>query len=152
MRAWNGNTALSVGSILNFQPGQSIANTTVIPLNRADAAYPGSGYKRDFAVYNNSPGTVDVIVDVVGYMVESTATPLDCYTSLGSSWLIATGWINTDSAACATGYTQVVAVPQADSLGVYITRTAGTYCRFRNENGYLATVYCDTRCCRLPGR
>ncbi len=79
LRAWNGGTTLTVGGILGWNAGDVLSNTTVIPMDRTIAEYPGSGpYKRDFAVYNNSGNPVDVIVDVVGYFIVNQATPLDC--------------------------------------------------------------------------
>ena len=79
LQAWNGGTTLIVGgAVLAWNPGDRGSNTTVIPMDRSIAAYPGSGAKRDFGVYNNSGGPIDVIIDVVGYFIENRATELDC--------------------------------------------------------------------------
>ncbi len=153
MRAWNGGTNLTVGGILGWSAGQTISNTTVIPVDRSITAYPGSGTKRDFGLYNNSGGNVDYIIDVVGYFAVNKATPLDCYVEVGPSYDLNNG-ISTLYIAptCDAGYTAVVARPIAAYLGLYIGTLNEGQCRISNASGVTRSVACDTRCCRVPGR
>jgi hypothetical protein len=154
LRAWNGGTTLTVGGILGWNAGDVLSNTTVIPLNRSIAAYPGSGpFKRDFAVYNNSGNPVDVIVDVVGYFIENRATALDCTTVSGPGFTLAAGDSQLYSApACPTGYTPVVAQPVTNVYGVDAGTLFEDACRISNYTGTSKGVNCSARCCRIPGR
>lgn len=154
LRAWNGGTTLTVGGILGWNAGDVLSNTTVIPVNRSIALYPGSGpFKRDFAVYNNSGNPIDVIVDVVGYFIENLATPLDCTTVSGPGFTLASGDSVLYSApACPTGYTAVVAQPVTNVYGVDAGTLFEDFCRISNYTGSAKGVNCNARCCRVPGR
>jgi hypothetical protein len=157
LRAWNGDPNLTVGTVLAWNAGETLANTAVIPLGRFAAQYPNSGpVKRDFAVYNSSTTPIDIIVDVVGYMISSSATALDCYTVNGSATSIGTGFRTLPGPACTTGYTAVLALPFTALSGVYVAAfdAAGTVglCAFNNETFTTSAAICDTRCCRVPGR
>jgi len=48
-----------LASVLNFLPAQVVANTTIIPVT--------SGYGQNLTLKNNTNGSVDLIVDVVGH-------------------------------------------------------------------------------------
>jgi hypothetical protein len=154
LRAWNGGTTLTVGGVLGWNAGDVLSNTTVIPLNRFIAQYPGSGpYKRDFAVYNNSGNPVDVIVDVVGYFIMNQATPLECTRVNGPGYSLAAGTSFLYSApACPTGYTSVVALPVTNEYGVDAGTVLESSCRISNYTGTAKNVNCDVQCCRIPGR
>ena len=70
---WGGAGSPPTSSALNFSAGQTLANTTVIP------AGGRSGGALDFTVrYNGPSGQADIVVDVVGYFVQSGATALQC--------------------------------------------------------------------------
>ena len=155
MRAWNGGTTLTVGGILGWNAGDVLSNTTVIPLNRSITAYPGSGpFKRDFAVYNNSSTSIDVIVDVVGYFIQNQATPLDCTTVSDTSFSLGAGTSVLRSApACPTGYTPIMGQPVTNVYGVYTGTVLQTACRISNTTGgSIGGLACDALCCRIPGR
>ncbi len=155
LRAWNGGTVLTTGAIHAWNAGDQHSNTTVIPMDRFITAYPSSGPKRDIGINNNSGGNVHVIIDVVGYFIENTATALDCYTESGALTPIPNG-VNTAVAApfCDSGYTNVSALPWVfiSNFGVWVTFVSPTGCRFGNNSGGSVNVYCDMRCCRVPGR
>lgn len=153
MRAWNGGTTLTVGGVLGWNAGDLLSNTTVIPLNRFIAAYPGSGSKRDFALYNNSGAAIDYVVDVVGYFIMNQATALECTTVFGSAVLLAPGSSQfIDAPACPAGYTSTQSMPEAAAYGLYIGTLATGGCRISNGTAVGHNVYCDARCCRVPGR
>jgi len=153
MRAWNGGTTLTVGGILGWNAGDVLSNTTVIPMNRFIAAYPGSGGKRDFGIYNNSPTPIDFIVDVVGYFIENQATALDCTSVSGPGYTLGAG-VSTlfDTPACPAGYTPIMGQPVTNQFGVDAGTILQTSCRISNYNGSSAGVNCDALCCRVPGR
>lgn len=154
LRAWNGGTTLTVGGVLGWNAGDVLSNTTVIPMDRTIAEYPGSGpYKRDFAVYNNSGNPVDVIVDVVGYFIVNKATPLDCTRVNGPGYFLPAGTsVLYATPACPTGYTSVVGLPVTNEYGVDAGTVLEDSCRISNYTGTTKSVNCDVQCCRIPGR
>lgn len=152
MRAWNGGTTLTVGGILGWNAGDVLSNTTVIPLDRLISPYPGSGAKRDFALYNNSGGPVDNVVDVVGYFTTNKAANLDCqYISQGPSTNIpAVSTVVIAPDACPAGYT-LFTQPYGISYGVHVVRANISGCRMGNFTGGALSAWCDSLCCRVPG-
>lgn len=153
MRAWNGGTNLTVGGILGWNPGDVVSNTTVIPMDRLIAEYPGSGFKRDFALYNNSPTPVDYVVDVVGYFAVNEATALDCTVVAGPGYTLASNTSILYSApACPTGYTPIMGQPVTNQFGVDAGTIFQSSCRISNTTGANAGVNCSALCCRVPGR
>lgn len=152
LRAWNGGTTLTVGGILGWNAGDVLSNTTVIPMNRSIAAYPGSGVKRDFGLYNNSPNAIHTIVDVVGYFIENQATPLDCtYVNGTATSIPASSSIFVSTPACPAGYTAVSAQTSLGN-GLYTSTLSINGCRLGNLTGVASPGWCDVLCCRVPGR
>lgn len=153
LQAWNGGTTLSGGAVVNWNAGDRLSNTTIIPMNRSIAAYPGSGGKRDIGVYNNSGAPMDFVIDVVGYMIENQATPLDCLTITGTSTDIPIGdSVFLSAPSCPAGYTAMTSEVTAAWIGLYTgTRWTGN-CRIGNFSGTLRQASCDAVCCRVPGR
>ena len=154
LRAWNGGTTLTVGGILGWNAGDVLSNTTVIPMNRSITAYPGSGFKRDLGLYNNSPTAIDTIVDVVGYFIENQATALECQRVDDTPFSLASGATTLRSApACPTGFTPIVGQPVTNVFGVYTGTLLQDSCRISNTTGgTVSGLSCDAYCCRLPGR
>jgi hypothetical protein len=153
LRAWNGGTTLTVGGIVGWIAGETISNTTVIPMNRSITPYPGSGFKRDLGLYNNSPTAIDTIVDVVGYFIVNQATALDCTTVYGTNTNIpANSSTLLANPACTTGYAAVGTSANLQN-GLYIsTNDVNTGCRLGNLTGGGLLGSCNTVCCRVPGR
>jgi hypothetical protein len=153
MRAWNGGTTLTVGGILGWNAGDVLSNTTVIPLDRTISPYPGSGAKRDFALFNNSGGPVDNVVDVVGYMAVNRATLLDCTLVLGTNTNVpAFGTVFINAPGCAAGYTEMTSRPTAATYGLFLGSLYLGGCRIGNFTGGVLGATCDSVCCRVPGR
>jgi len=151
MRAWNGGTTLTVGGILGWNAGDVLSNTTVIPIDRGIAPYPGSGFKRDIGLFNNSGLGVDFIVDVIGYFVHNKATPLDCVTISGTSTSIpANSTVFVNSPSCPAGYTTMISSTSLGDARYTSTLFAGS-CRLGNLAGFAQTGSCDAFCCRIPG-
>jgi len=153
LQAWNGGTTLIVGgAVLAWNPGDRGSNTTVIPMDRSIAAFPGSGGKRDFGVYNNSGGPIDVIIDVVGYFIVNQATALDCTQEFSPSVNIpANSSVLENTPACAAGYTATAAVTSLGP-GTYTSTLNVFGCRLGNLTGGVLSGSCGIRCCRVPGR
>ncbi|MCC7327226.1 MAG: hypothetical protein IT521_10545 [Burkholderiales bacterium] len=153
MQAWNGGTTLNGGAVVVWNPGDRATNTTVIPTNRSIAAFPGSGTKRDIALYNNSGSPVDYVVDVVGYFIVNEATALDCTTLTSASIPIAAGaGISASSPACAAGFTRVVTTCFPAHYAVHLVGTSGNTCFFNNTGGGPSSFTATSVCCRVPGR
>lgn len=152
MRAWNGGTTLTVGGVLGWNAGDLISNTTVIPMDRSIPAYPGSGGKRDFGLYNNSGGPVDFVVDVVGYFIVNLATALDCVNEFNPSVNIpANSSLLESSPACPAGYTGVAGITSLGP-GLYTSTLNAAGCRMGNLTGGALAGACGVRCCRVPGQ
>jgi hypothetical protein len=154
VQAWNGGTVLSGGAVLNWNAGERLSNTTVIPVDRSIAPFPGSGFKRDFALFNNSGNAIDNVVDVVGYFIENRATPLDCTRVLDTDFSLGAGLsILRTAPACPAGYTAMMGMPATNVFGVYTGTILENQCRINNATGALVNnLRCDAHCCRLPGR
>jgi hypothetical protein len=153
---WGGGSPSSIPntSALNWDhAGEVIANTTVIPWGGR------TGGNLDFTVrYNGPTGSSNVVVDVVGYMIENTATALDCTTTSNSgSIAIGTGTDSTVAyTACPTGYTRTGGFcnggGSTGTSGIYLIESGPTSCVFRNLGGSAGTGFAVNQCCRVPGR
>ncbi len=154
LQAWNGGPTLSGGAVLNWTAGQRLSNTTVIPVDRSASAFPNSGFKRDIAVNNNSTGTVDFVVDVVGFFAVNQATPLDCTTVADTNFSLGAGASTLRTApACPTGYTRIMGQPVTNVFGVYTGTILQDSCRINNATGAtVGNLACNQLCCRIPGR
>ena len=152
LRAWNGGTTLSGGAVLNWLTGERLTNTTVIPLNRSISAYPSSGSKRDFALNNNSGGTTDFVVDIVGYFIVNQATALECTTIFDSGTSIPGGSsVLVGTPSCPAGYTTTAAQTSLGP-GLYTSTLNSAGCRIGNLTGGALLGNCGVTCCRVPGR
>ncbi len=153
LQAWNGGTTLSGGAVIVWNAGDRAANTTVIPLDRGITAYPGSGFKRDFAVYNNSFAQIDYVVDVIGYMIENTATALDCTTVTSAPFNIgANANLSGSAPACAAGFTRTSTSCFPSNYAVHLVGVSASTCYFQNTNAGAYTFTASSVCCRVPGR
>ena len=144
-------------SALNFQAGDVLANTTVIPWGGRTAGAP------DFTVrYNGPSGQADVIVDIVGYFIENKATPLSCVDliSQGNNVVVQNGSLfSIIVPSCTTGYTRTGAgcYRLGDSPPLPLTEVTPMHadCEWFNNSG--ATVNqngwaTEAVCCRVPGQ
>ena len=175
---WGGADPVPTVSALNWTgPGQILANTTVIPEGGRNGTGSG-GAIGDFAVrYNGPSGSAQFVADVVGYLVENKATPLDCQATPAAindvrncingcpdpqqravtSDACPSGWTLT-SGACVGSYT-------ASNASAHIAQTAMYYvgafpnakwhCEQAaiggdNINNLQSTA--SAVCCRVPGR
>ncbi len=134
LQAWNGGTTLSAGAVLNWNAGDRLTNTTVIPMDRTLAPFPGSGGKRDIAVYNNSGDPVDFVIDVVGYFIENTATPFDCVQLNNSAPIAAASDGFVPYAACTAGYSFIAGFCMG-GFGTILFDTGPVACGIHNSNG-----------------
>ena len=156
---WGGAGSPPTSSALNFSAGQTLANTTVIP------AGGRSGGALDFTVrYNGPSGQAEIVVDVVGYFVQSGATALQCnlQTANGTGTSnFATGTnFQLNFPSCTTGYTATGygcgyagAIPAA----AYLQESSPFwgYCNWFNNSGTTlnrSSFSAETRCCRVPGQ
>jgi hypothetical protein len=153
--AWGGSAgSIPNTSILNWDhAGEVISNTTIVPWGGR------AGGDLDFTVrYNGPSGFADLVVDVMGYFVENTATALDCNTATASGAInIGTGSDTTIGyPACGAGYTRTGGYcnggASTGTSGVYVVETGSVACVFRNLGGATATGNAISQCCRVPGR
>jgi hypothetical protein len=156
---WGGAGALPTSSALNWAAGQTLANTTVIP-----AGGRGAGVL-DFTVYYNGPsGAAHVVVDVIGYFVQSGATALQCnlQTNIGvgaANFPTGTNF-QLSFPGCTAGYSATGNgcgyngnIPAA----AYLQESTPFfgYCNWFNNSGQTlsrSSFYAETRCCRVPGQ
>ncbi len=151
---WGGASPAPNVSVLNWnKPGDIAANTTVVPAGGRTGVGPG-GTIQDFAVtYNGPTGQGQVIVDVVGYLVENQATALDCVDTAYTSQLLAanTGILGS-SVPCPTGYSVT-----SQACGFVSGHGSVSYVDAASGLCYGTSTAADTfrtrlRCCRIPGR
>lgn len=153
--AWGWLTAWGLGtmptaSVLNFNAGETVANTTILPI------VPGVG--NDFSL--NSSSNAHYIGDVVGYFAAPVATALDC-TSVSSSYTAVpvNSWTAVD-AQCPTGRTATgggyyVNEGTLGFPGVWVFSypyTNGWRAWVDNQTSGTRQVAAWARCCRVPGR
>ena len=157
-----GNPAGVSSSALNWGPGNVLANTTLLPSGgRTGTGLGGAVF--DIAVkYNGPSGQADVIVDVVGYFVENTATALQCvYLNQAGSGTISSGnFITVGAPSCGAGYTRTGTgcYWNATSTGVYLReQSLAFYHDCEWVNGSATTqdgsgYHAESACCRVPGQ
>ncbi len=159
--AWGWFTAWSYGypkpnaSVLNYDTGDTLANTTIVPV------WPGPGF--DMSLYSSA--TAHAIIDVVGYYAAPVATALDCTTVTSPSTSIPTNFWYRIDVACPVGRTATGGgfdVPTLNSLefpGVWTTSKPGSIVAVNgwsiwvdNQSGSAKNVTAYAVCCRIPGR
>jgi hypothetical protein len=81
LTVWPSGIARTTTSNLNFQAAQTIANTVVVPVGCLDSA-------GKISIFNGSAGTVQVVVDVSGYILFGAPSPRDRRTAAhpGGPW------------------------------------------------------------------
>ena len=152
---WGGALPVPTTSALNWTTaGDVIANTTTIPWGGR------TGGTEDFAIFfNGTGGSTDVVVDVVGYFVENTATALQCVTLTASG----TGTVGAGATAtvalpaCTTGYAKTSGGCSLSATGGYLIEQSPSLnnCMWVNNTGGpvpAGTYQAEAVCCRLPGQ
>jgi hypothetical protein len=142
-------------SVINFNPGQTIAANPIVPVN------PGGG--ADINVFAGAAGT-QVIIDVVGYFAAPLATALDC-TSVSSAFVSVPFDVYTAvDAVCPAGRTATGGgwLTNEGTLGypnVWILSLPGAAYGFNgwrvfvdNQNSGNRNIQAWATCCRVPGR
>jgi hypothetical protein len=157
---WGGGPLSSIPntSVLNWSAGQVLANTTVIPWGGR------TGGNLDFTVrYNGPSGQADVVVDVVGYFVENTATALQCSTTvaMGSGSVASGTSISVALPACPAGYTMTgggCGISGSASNNNFLQEASPSNfsrCTWWNNTGAVVgggTYKAESICCRVPGQ
>ena len=137
-------------SVLNYEAGATIANTTIVPV------VPSAG--ADFSLY--SFATAHAVIDVIGYFAAPEATALDCITvEFRVTAVPNNAWTAVD-ANCLAGRTATGGGYDTTegTLGypnVWITtRPNGNGWRtwVDNQTGGNRSIQTFVRCCRVPGR
>ena len=119
LTAWQGGTAQPATSNLNFQAGQTIASTMVVPLD-ADGK---------IQVFNGSSGAVQLIVDVNGYIRAGTPTGTGTIATVTPARVADSrlAWQVTDevpaAAAAAVKVTGIGGIPANGAAAVVLTVT-----------------------------
>jgi len=152
--AWGLGTQ-PLSSVLNFVAGETLANTTVVPV------VPGGG--ADFTLLSSA--NAHAVIDAVGYYAAPVATALDCTTASSTLTAVATNvWTSID-AVCPTGRTATGGgynSPTEGTLGypgVWTTSLPGSSYGFNgwrvwvdNQSSGSRSVQAWAVCCRIPGR
>ncbi len=152
--AWAVNTSQPLASVLNFVAGETIANTTIVPVD------PGAG--NDFYIY--SPATTQVVVDVVGYFATPVATALDCTQSASALTAVPVNVYTAVDATCPAGRTAtgggfLTSEGTLGYPGVWTFTLSGAAYGFNGWRTYVDNQTNGNRniqtwatCCRVPGR
>jgi len=135
-------------SVLNYQAGWDIANTTIVPVS------PGGG--NDFTIFSSAPSYV--VIDVLGYFAAPEATPLDCTTSSQTTAIPSDASWHLIDATCTVGRTVTGGGYDLSTtpVNVWITNLPIGNTIWRtwvfNTSGASRSVTSYGRCCRVPGR
>ena len=143
--------ATTTTSSLNFQPGEDISNATVIKMT-------GGGSPTDFTILptvNGSPGTVHVVIDLLGFYIPNAPTALDCVdtaTNPGTTGTSPGTETQVSAPACAAGYTRV-AMSCVENVDAILTdmSVAGGFCSYAPRTTIATSFTVGARCCRVPG-
>jgi len=142
--------ASTLSSVINYSAGETVANTTIVPI------VPGPG--ADFQIY--AFATTDVVADLVGFFAAPVATALDCITvSSALTAVPVNAWTNID-ASCPAGRTATgggynTSEGTLGYPGVWITTLpAGNGWRtwVDNQTNGPRSIQTFCNCCRVPGR
>jgi hypothetical protein len=151
LTAWAVSTTQPLASVLNFDTGWTIANTTIIPVN------PGGG--PDINVFVGGGGT-DLIADVQGFFAAPQATALDCVNVVSSFVAVPVNVYTAVDAFCPVGYSATggghdtnegtlgypgvwhLSVPNGNGWRIWVD----------NQTNGPRNVATWARCCRVPGR
>jgi hypothetical protein len=148
---WAVGSPQPLASVLNFNPGQTIPNFIIAPVE------PGVG--NDFNVFV-ALGTTHIIVDVMGYFAPPVATPLDCTDAASGFVAVAVNSWTTVDANCPAEYTATggghftnegtlgypgvwtLSVPNGNGWRIWVD----------NQTDGPRNVQAWARCCRVLGR
>jgi hypothetical protein len=148
--AW-GLGAQPLSSVINYVAGQTVANTTIVPV------VPGGG--NDFSIFA-SAGT-HVVIDVAGYFSAPVATALDCTSVASASTVVPPNVYTAVDAICPSGRTATGGgtFPVEGTLGRPNIWTDGSPTVANgwrtwvdNQTGANRSVQTYAVCCRVPGR
>ena len=147
--AYEDGGAVPLASALNFLAGQIIANTTVVPSTTTLGL--------NFDIDNNSDGTTDVVVDIVGYFYAPQAPDCLAVTNTASP---GSGAAFSATAVCTTGYeitmggcsTSATVAGTDWESATFNGASTGWTCAGNNNTGAGATITSQANCCRKPGR
>jgi hypothetical protein len=156
LRAYPQGATLPFASILNWGPGNTLANSTILAV--------GQNVGFDFRIRFDGSGTTQVIVDILGYFWSPTRSALSTQivevsqnsTAIGSTWnLLAScpagtsatgGGFDTTYGFVPTNYGPLQHMENGPEGN-------GWRCRGTNDtNEVLNTVWCRAVCARTPGR
>ena len=151
LTAWAAFTSQPLASVLNFDAGSTIANTTIIPVN------PGGG--ADLSVFVGGGGT-HLVIDVQGFFAAPQATALDCVNVSSAFVAVPVNSYTNVDAFCATGYSATggghfVNEGTLGFPGVWIFNVPldnGWRTWVDNQTNGARNVQTWVRCCRVPGR
>jgi hypothetical protein len=154
VNAWSITTGQPASSVVNYAAGQTIANSTIIPIA------PGGG--NDFNVY--SLVDTHVVIDVLGYFAAPEATALDCTNESSAFTSIPVNTWTAVDAVCPTGRTATGGghFTNEGTLGypnVWTLSLPGSAFGFNgwriyvdNQSSAARNVQAWATCCRVPGR
>jgi hypothetical protein len=153
-RAWAFAGAVPNASVLNWNSGLTVANTTIVPTCNL------CGPEVSVRVDTPPGGSAQLIVDIVGVFDRPQATPLSCLTTANIATPVAAfANFSLSAAACPTGYSSVSVNCRADifntvnytSMGVNTGGTGGAQCQGTNITNVTRTMNVSQQCCRVPG-
>jgi hypothetical protein len=147
LRAYPANAALPTASLVNFRPGENIANAAAVQ------TYYAVG--QELRIYASQP--THVVVDVMGYYSVPGATQLQSQQLISANITVGANTENCGySPYCSTGYTLVGGGEHSNYYHMFTTLSepAGDrwHCCMENTNSYTTDFTCRSVCARVPGR
>lgn len=148
------NGAIPNASTINFNNGNELANTTIVPVCQI------CGF--DIDIVAGTTGSTHVVADIVGYFWSPNASPLA--STVVSTTTSQTGIFDFNSPACPAGYTYTGGGHnwQLGNTDVWFWQTSpdvttgppvSTQCRgLVNRGGATSNITCYAVCSQVPGR
>ncbi|MFB3855231.1 MAG: hypothetical protein ACE148_15610 [Vicinamibacterales bacterium] len=150
LTAWPFNSPMPLASVLNYNTGWIVANSTIVPMCQICGA--------DFNVF--AATTTHVLVDVMGYFWSPIATPLDVVSVTNSATVAGSGGTWDMAALCPTGRTvtgggvDITGLPPNVFVAQNSANATGNAWQTRgiNNGAGSITVTVQARCGKVPGR
>jgi len=118
----------------------------------------GGGGVPDFEILptvNGAPGTIHVVIDLLGFYVPNEPTALECNTTtFATATSTTTGFKSLAAPACGAGYTRTAiycSLSGTSGADMQSSGYAGDSCEWEQTTTASITRQAASRCCRVPG-
>lgn len=133
-----------LAATLNYGNGETKGNSSIVALDQGASA-------NELSVY--SIRQTHLVGDIMGYFIQSAATPLQCTEVEGAAVSFTAGsTANVFAPDCPATYTRTEVQCRPSNFGLRVVGSWTSHCNFINEGAGAASATAASRCCRVPGR